>query len=123
MKMRTKVVFVLGCAFLAGACVILLVWPDSYPAKALGALGVSALAFGAYLQSTARTIYRFLAGELGPVEGKGDPFATVEGQPHAIDVWADSEVHRVTLPPGMDSGKVRAVKVTPGGRAVVEILP
>ena len=97
--------------------------PETHLGQALAALGLSAGGIGAFLYSRARQVVSFLVGTLGPVQGKGDPFATINGDPHAIDVWFASEVHRVQLPPGIASGRVRAVSVIPGQRATVEVLP
>lgn len=68
-----------------------------------------------------------IKAEAGTVEGEGDTFVPVPGAPDLLDVWAASEdpaaARRVVLPEGMSSDQVKAVRVIPGGRAVVEVLP
>ncbi|MDD5303076.1 MAG: hypothetical protein PHS14_08190 [Elusimicrobia bacterium] len=94
----------------------------------LGAAVVTAALAGlAWLALRARTIADLVLGERGKVEGEGDTWAPVDGKPSQIDVWASSEdpaaARRVVLPEGMTAGQVRAVRVIPGGAAVVEVLP
>lgn len=120
MRTRTKWILVLIAALFIVAAGAAIFYPDS----ALGKIGegafVAAIAIGAW---AIKQVKATIGSIVGSVEGKGDVFATVKGEPTQIDVWANGIPNRVTLPEGMISTKVRAVKVTEGGRVTVEILP
>jgi hypothetical protein len=120
---KAKLILLAAGIILLAAVAVGTFAPGTHLGQALAALGLSAGGIGAFLAARARQVVSFLAGTLGPVQGKGDPFATIDGDPHAIDVWANSETHRVQLPPGIASGRVRAVSVIPGLKATVEVLP
>lgn len=119
MKTRTKWALGLGVlAFLA-----LMIFVPKLGA-AVGAAGLLALT---WIARKARAAIDIIKAEIGTVEGQGDSFAPVPGAPGQLDVWASSEdpaaVRRVQLPEGMTSYKVKSVRVIPGGKAVVEVLP
>jgi hypothetical protein len=123
MKVRTKIALWGALILIILAIGVLFLAPESPIGKGIMSLGIAFGAFGAFLAAGAKDVVRFLSGQAGSVEGNGDPWVPVKGNPNQIDVWANSETHRVTLPPGMTSEKIRAVKVVSGLSATVEVLP
>lgn len=95
------------------------------PIRWLKALGGVLLAVALVLLG--KRVADLIKGEVGTVEGEGDTFVPVPGAPGLLDVWTSieepSSARRVVLPEGMTSDQVKAVRVIPGGRAVVEVLP
>lgn len=120
MKKRTR--WILGAVLaliLIGGSVVAFA-PDSAMGKIISGTFIAAAAVAVWSLKQMKAGIQALAGS---VTGKGDTFVPVDGDPNRIDVWAGGEAHRVTLPAGMTSGKVRAVKVAEGGAVTVEILP
>jgi hypothetical protein len=119
MKPRTKWTI---AAVLALAVVALIVDP-----RLLLTIPPALAAIWAAARQAAKAIGEILKAERGTVEGDGDIFAKVPGAPGLLDVWAASEdpaaARRVGLPEGIVAAQVRAVRIVPGGAAVVEVLP
>jgi hypothetical protein len=119
MKPRTKWTII---AVLALAVVALIVDP-----RLLLAIPPALAAAWAAARRGVKAVGDLIRGESGTVEGEGDVFAPVAGKAGLLDVWAASEdpaaARRVELPEGMTAAQVRAVRIVPGGAAVVEVLP
>jgi hypothetical protein len=82
----------------------------------------------AFVRRGVKAVGALIRGERGIVEGGGDTFTPVSGKPDQIDVWAAAEdpaaARRVDLSGlGITAAQVRAVRIVPGGAAVVEVLP
>ena len=62
------------------------------------------------------------ASRLGKIEGAGQPWKPVPGEPSLIEVQTPQGAQRVELPEGIRAESVRAVVVSPSTTAVVEVL-
>lgn len=110
---------------MAAALAVLTAW-IFWPAAGV-VLSTAALAIWRIIKRAAASAAALIRGEKGSVEGEGDVWASVNGHPSQIDVWATSEdpsaARRVKLPEGMVADQVRAVRIISGGAAIVEVLP
>ena len=99
--------------------------PTSGIGRVLSAIGAAAGLGLAALWRASKGAFELITGSAGQVTGASDHFSAVDGDPTRLDVFARDEgkPYRVQLPAGIKSDQVRAVKVAPGGKATVEVLP